>query len=104
MEELLKRIGRRIGERRTEMRLTQEQLAEKADLHTSYVGQMERGLRQPSLKALDKVATAFDLELYQLFIPEVDPRLDVEAVIADLPDDKKNAFTQAIREFAKLVG
>ena len=33
-------------------------MAERAELHVSYVGQIERGLREPSLKSLNKVAKA----------------------------------------------
>jgi transcriptional regulator with XRE-family HTH domain len=45
---------------------SQEQLAEKADLNRSYVGEIERGLAQPSLLTAEKIAQALELELSTL--------------------------------------
>ncbi|MBC7105405.1 MAG: helix-turn-helix transcriptional regulator, partial [Firmicutes bacterium] len=36
-------MGRRIREARSKLGLTQEQLGERANLHYSYIGQVERG-------------------------------------------------------------
>ena len=47
--------------------LSQEKLAEKADIHTSYIGQIERGLRYPSLKVLFKIADALNIKISELF-------------------------------------
>ena len=52
---------------RTQKKLSQEKLAEMADLHTSYIGQIERGLRYPSLKAVFKIADALNVKLSDLF-------------------------------------
>lgn len=49
-------LGKRIREERTKLNLTQEQLAEKVDISTSYVGQIERGERNISLDTLVNVA------------------------------------------------
>lgn len=47
--------------------LTQERLAEMADIHTSYIGQIERGWRYPSLKMLFKIADALGVKILELF-------------------------------------
>lgn len=49
-------LGKRIREERIKLNLTQEQLAEKVDISTSYVGQIERGERNISLDTLINVA------------------------------------------------
>ena len=49
-------LGKRIREERIKLNLTQEQLAEKVDISTSYVGQIERGERNISLDTLVNVA------------------------------------------------
>ncbi len=46
---------------------SQERLAEEADIHTSYIGQIERGLRYPSLKILFKIADALNIKILELF-------------------------------------
>ncbi len=51
-------LGRTIRERRERMRLTQEVVAEKADLHPNYFGRVERGEEKVSLDALRRIAKA----------------------------------------------
>ena len=42
-------------------------MAERAELHISYIGQIERGLRYPSLKVLFKIADALEVKISDLF-------------------------------------
>ena len=49
-------IGAVLRGLREERGLSQEQLGFKAGLHRTYVSQLERGLKSPSLKTLDKIA------------------------------------------------
>ena len=49
-------LGKRIREERQNLNLTQEQLSEKVDLTTAYIGQIERGERNLTLENLIKVA------------------------------------------------
>jgi len=42
-------------------------LAEKCDLHRTYVGGIERGERNPSLENIYKIASAFQITLSELF-------------------------------------
>lgn len=52
------RIGQKIREARKKMGLTQEELAEKADVHYTFLGAAERGETNLSLKTLFRVADA----------------------------------------------
>ena len=63
-------IGNRLRKFRYSMDLTQEKLGEKADLHYSYIGQVERGDKTPSLKALIKIADALNISLEELIQDE----------------------------------
>lgn len=56
-------LGKRIREERTKLNLTQEQLAEKVDISTSYVGQIERGERNISLDTLINVANVLGVTI-----------------------------------------
>lgn len=63
-------IGDRLRELRYRMDLTQEKLGEKADLHYSYIGQVERGDKTPSLKSLLKIAQALNISPEELIKEE----------------------------------
>ena len=49
-------LGKRIREERQKLNITQEVLAEKVELTTAYIGQVERGDRNITLKNLVKIA------------------------------------------------
>ena len=46
--------------------ISQELLAEKADIHPTHVGLIERSLRNPSLKVAKAIADALGLSLAQM--------------------------------------
>lgn len=49
--------------------MTQDNLAEKSGYSQSYIGHLERGKTRPSYKALERLATAFNVPLREL-IPD----------------------------------
>ena len=51
--------------------LTQEQLGELSGISTDYISELERGKKVPSIKRLDLIAKALDIEVYKFFV-EVD--------------------------------
>ncbi|RJE83914.1 XRE family transcriptional regulator [Paenibacillus sp. 1011MAR3C5] len=67
MEILRKFIGNRIRTIRKRKGMTQEALAEKADLMYQYIGGVERGTRNISLDSLEKILIALDVEYNELF-------------------------------------
>ncbi len=52
--------GRVLAARRRRAGLTQETLAEACELHATYVSQLERGLKSPTLRVLFRLAEAMD--------------------------------------------
>jgi transcriptional regulator with XRE-family HTH domain len=51
-------FGKIVKEKRLDLGLSQEKLAEKADLHTNYVGSVERGERNIALENIVALAKA----------------------------------------------
>jgi transcriptional regulator with XRE-family HTH domain len=52
------KLGKRIRELRTNVGLSQEKLGELTGLDRTYISGIERGLRNPSLKNIEKLAKA----------------------------------------------
>ena len=67
MSPLLVEIGKKIRELRKSKGLTQERLAEKADLHPTYVGAIERREVNVSINTLQKIADALEVNVETLF-------------------------------------
>lgn len=51
-------FGLALRERRLAAGLSQERLADNSELHRTYVSQLERGLKAPSLAAIEAIAAA----------------------------------------------
>ena len=62
-----KLLSKNMRDRRAELHLTQEELAEKANVHRSYVGKVERNEHNPNLSSLVALADALDISISQLF-------------------------------------
>lgn len=64
-------MGQNVRRLRLERGLTQEQLAFAAQIDLTYLGGIERGLRNPSLLVMVGIATALDVPPTTLLLPEV---------------------------------
>jgi transcriptional regulator with XRE-family HTH domain len=60
-------FGAAVREHRTLIRLSQEELADRAGLDRTYVSGIERGRRNPSLRILQRIADALGVDLDVLF-------------------------------------
>lgn len=62
----LQRLGRTIRAARLEMKLSQEDFAERADIHRTYVGQIELGKVNVSWENISRVARALKMKPSEL--------------------------------------
>ncbi len=60
-------FGQNIRKHRTEKGLSQEALADKADLDSTYISGIERGVRNPSLLSIVRLAKALGMDSGILF-------------------------------------
>lgn len=64
--EINRKIGIRIRVARLDKKISQEKLAEYADLNKNTIGSIERGEISPTIETLYKIASALDIELHDL--------------------------------------
>ena len=58
----LRAFGARVRQRRLDLGLTQEALADRAGLHRTYVGMVERGDRNPTLGNILRLAAVLEMD------------------------------------------
>lgn len=64
---ILKQFGNNIREIRRNKGYSQEELAERASLHRTYIGMIERGEKNITLINIEKLATALEIPIGELF-------------------------------------
>ena len=65
--ELPSRLGRAIKQLRLERGITQQELANKAKLHRTYVSDVERGTRNLTITCMDQIAVGLETPLSEIF-------------------------------------
>lgn len=66
-KELPSLIGNTIRQHRTNHDISQEVLAERSNLTSTYIGQLERGCMNPTIGTLYRITSALDITLLDLF-------------------------------------
>ena len=61
MSEILIKFGERVRQLRKEKRMSQEELADKANLHRTYIGMIERAEKNVTLINIEKIAKALEV-------------------------------------------
>ena len=65
--EYLKMFAQRVRVLREKQVFSQEKLAERAELHRTYIGMVERLERNPSLVCIHKIANGLGVHITELF-------------------------------------
>ena len=60
-------LGVAIKTQRASLGISQEELALRAGLHRTYVSDLERGARNPSIESIEKLASALQISIAKLF-------------------------------------
>ena len=67
-EAFYKQVGVKIRELRNEKEWSQTELGYQSELDKSVIQRIERGTGNSTLKTLLKIADAFDIQFYELFL------------------------------------
>ncbi len=67
-DDIISKYGQVIRALRQSKNISQEQLADLCGLHRTYISDVELGKRNVSLENIDKIATALDMNVSDIFI------------------------------------
>lgn len=104
-----KRIGKRFKERREELGLTQEQLAEKLGLTVNYISTIERGASFPRCEKLILLLNGLETSADSIFCDVVSFSNDYKASylsekLAGLPGDDKKRIIDCMEIMIQQAG
>ncbi|MCS7202576.1 MAG: helix-turn-helix transcriptional regulator [Dictyoglomus sp.] len=98
-------IGDKIRKIRKQKNLTLEELSKKTGLSLSYISLIERGLKNPSLKALEKIAECLDISPSIFFREEdIDEKESIEVFLranTNLDEEERKMIIQLIESLEK---
>lgn len=63
---ILEKFGKRIKLLRNEAKISQEELASISGLHRTYIGMIERGEKNITLKNIEKIAISLNIDISEL--------------------------------------
>ncbi len=102
MKDVKRLFGMRMKELRKNRRLSQEELAEKADISSKYLSRVEMGQHFPSLDVLIKLANVLNVELKDFFefAHEAKSSKELKEALSSL---LKEAGEEKLRFLVKLI-
>ena len=66
MANIDKAFGLAVRQQRLQLEMSQENLAFHCGLHRTYISQIERGLKSPSLRVIEILANSLKIKIHQL--------------------------------------
>jgi len=102
MADIAELFGRRVRALRRKQDLTQQQLGERAGVNYKYVGSIERGNENPSLKVIERLAKGLGVEMVDLFEVEHEER-DPEVLRERIGEELEGAGRDELRVALRMV-
>lgn len=101
--------GERLRQLRIERGFTQEEIALRADITTSYYGQLERGTANPTINMLTKICDVMGILIIDIFNDTDTNLLGVDTLtmqilhyLSDKTDEEKSTVLALIKTAFKL--
>ena len=102
-------LGERIHELRMNSGLSQEKLALRANITTTYLGQLERNAKNPTVKVIEQLCNQLNISLSDFFAtskntvkPEDSLSLQIVTQISDRTEEEKQLILQVIKDVLRL--
>lgn len=68
--DIVKVFGQNVKKYRQELAISQEELADRSNLHRTYISAIECFRRSIALENVQRIADALEIETYKLFLEE----------------------------------
>lgn len=100
-------LGQRIHQLRTDRKLSQEQLALRSNITPTYLGLVERNLKNPTVKVVEQLCNAMNISLAEFFsntsAENVDNySLQIVAQINNCNEEEKMLILRLIKDILRL--
>ena len=105
LSEITKKLGQRIKFIRNKYGISQEELAFKASISTTYMGQLERGEKSPTVDTVFKLAKALDTSISELLLFDKEMTINnkntilnkINAQLSTLSEDEQTELLKLIK-------
>ena len=100
-------LGQRVHQLRTERKLSQEQLALRSNITPTYLGLIERNVKNPTVKVVEQLCNAMNISLADFFQPvqsddSNDFSLQIFSQINDCSEEEKKIILRLIKDIIRL--
>ncbi len=99
-------LGKRIKNRRNQLKITQEKLGEICELSAAHIGHIERGTRILSVEVLFRIAQALDISVDYLLFDSVDNNKilnSLSSVIKNADNEKQKQLLNIVRILSENI-
>ena len=104
-------IGTRLRKLREDKKLSQGDIEERTGLLRCYISRVENGHTVPSLETLERLASALEIPLYQLFyegedvpaLPNLSKRQTTEELVISEESEKEMRFFEKVRRLTSRI-
>lgn len=106
MEDIYRKVAAHLRHHRLRLGLTQEELAERSNVHYAFLGQIERGVKKPSLVTVSRLAKGLGVRTCDLLDEPIPPGKPgwsekIEALLRDRSEREQQVLYTTLRAMAK---
>ena len=83
---------------RQKLRLTQPELAERANISTNFIGMIEQKRKFPAPEMLERIAAALEIEPSDLFSPSASPETELRKLHKEILADLGQAISDGVEK------
>ena len=91
-------FSRKLRENRRKCGFTQEKLAEIVGISTHYLAMLETARNFPTADTLERIISALEIPVYELFITDHSPKEELELLRQDIKNEINQTVNKAIKQ------